>query len=84
MADLLRLDVDVIVALGTPVARAAKQATKTVPIVTLAGDPLQTGLVTSLARPDGNLTGLVAATVELRPKSLELLTEAVPALVAAR
>jgi putative ABC transport system substrate-binding protein len=78
VADLLRLNVDVIVALGTPVAKAAKHATRTVPIVALAGDPVRTGLVTSLARPDGNITGVASANVDLRPKSLDLLTEVVP------
>ncbi len=78
VADLLRVNVDVIVTLGTPAAKAAKQATKTVPIVVRVGDPVRTGLVNSLARPDGNITGVVAATIDLRPKSLEFLTEMVP------
>jgi putative ABC transport system substrate-binding protein len=78
LADLLRLNVDVIVAFGTPAAKAAKEATKTVPIVVRVGDPVRTGLVKSVARPEGNITGLAAATIALRPKSLELLTEIVP------
>jgi len=57
-ADLVRLKVDIIVAEGTPPSRAAKQATTTIPIVmTVTGDPVETGLVTNLARPGGNLTG---------------------------
>jgi putative tryptophan/tyrosine transport system substrate-binding protein len=78
-ADLVRLKVDVIVTWGTPAAQAAKQATSTIPIVMASsGDALRTGLVTSLARPDGNLTGLSALNLTLEGKRLELLKEAVP------
>src|SRR5262245_65353908 len=57
-AELVRVKVDVIVTYGTPATRAAKEATTTVPIVMVAtGDPLRTGLVSSLARPGGNITG---------------------------
>jgi putative ABC transport system substrate-binding protein len=79
-AELVALKVDVIVAAaGTVAALAAKQATRTLPIVFIAvGDPMTTGLVTSLARPGGNITGLSALTPELVGKWLELLTQAVP------
>jgi putative tryptophan/tyrosine transport system substrate-binding protein len=78
-ADLVRLPVDVIVASGPPAARAAQQATTTLPIVVLAvGDAVGQGLVASLARPGGNVTGLSEQYTELLPKWLELLKEAVP------
>src|SRR3989337_1028421 len=78
-AELVALKVDVIVAPGTPAALAAKQATRTLPIVfPIAGDPVTSGLVTSLARPGGNVTGLSALSPELVGKWLELLTQAVP------
>src|SRR2546426_3242610 len=78
-AELVALKVDVIVAADTPAALAAKQATRTLPIVFIgAGDPVTSGLVTSLARPGGNLTGLSLLFPELVGKCLELLTQAVP------
>ncbi len=79
-AELVALKVDVIVAAGgTPQALAAKQATRTLPIVFIAvGDPVTSGLVTSLARPGGNVTGLSFFGPELVGKCLELLTQAVP------
>lgn len=79
-AELVRRKVDVIVAAGLPAARAAKQATMTIPIVMTGGDPVRTGLVASLARPGGNVTGLADATVEVSTKRLELLKEIVPTL----
>ena len=81
-AELVRLKVDVIVAEGGAATRAAKNATETIPIVfTRIADPVALGLVTSLARPSGNLTGVSALTVGgLAAKWLELLTEAVPGL----
>ena len=78
-AELVRLKVDVIVALATPAAHAAKKATSTVPIVIAAGDPVGTGLVASLARPGANITGLSMATPELAAKTLELIREIRPA-----
>jgi len=76
-AELLRLQVDLIVTRGTPAALAAKKATKTVPIVMAAsGDPLGSGIVASLARPGGNITGLSSIVADLGPKRLELLKEA--------
>jgi putative ABC transport system substrate-binding protein len=79
LAELIALKVDVIVAPGTPAALAAKHATRTLPIVfPVAVDPVQSGLVTSLARPGGNVTGLSALVSELVGKCLEQLTQAVP------
>ncbi|HEV2056975.1 MAG TPA: ABC transporter substrate-binding protein [Methylomirabilota bacterium] len=78
-AELVALKVDVIVAGATRHALAAKQATRTLPIVfAAAGDPVSSGLVTSLARPGGNVTGLSILGPELVGKRLELLTQAVP------
>src|SRR5262245_53623812 len=79
-AELVALKVDVIVASGgTPGALAAKQATKSIPVVfTSVGNPVRSGLVTSLARPGGNVTGLSVLAPELLSKRLELLTQAVP------
>ena len=78
-AELVHLNVDVLVTSGTPGVRAAKQATTTIPIVMAAsGDAVATGLVASLARPGGNITGSVFFSPELSSKRLELLKEAVP------
>ena len=78
-ADLVGRKVDVIVANTDPAAHAAKNATSTIPIVFVAGgDPVGQGLVASLARPGGNLTGVSFLTVELLPKRFELLSELVP------
>src|SRR5262249_58849608 len=78
-AELVRLKVDVIVvAGGDPLMRAAKNATKTIPIVMSGGgaDPVEAGIVESLARPGGNVTGITYLTGELGGKRLELLKEA--------
>ena len=77
-AELTRLKVDIIFAPGTPMARAAKQATSTTPIVMVSSDPVAGGLVASLARPGGNVTGVSNVQVELGGKRLELLKEAFP------
>jgi putative ABC transport system substrate-binding protein len=78
-AELVALNIDVIVAPGTPQALAAKQATRTLPIVfATAADPVGSGLVTSLARPGGNVTGLSILAPALVSKRLELLTQALP------
>ncbi|HEY4910017.1 MAG TPA: ABC transporter substrate-binding protein, partial [Methylomirabilota bacterium] len=78
-AELVRLKPDVIVTTGTPGILAAMQATKTIPIVmTSSGDPVLTGLVASLGRPGGNVTGLTIFGPELEGKRLELLKETVP------
>ena len=81
-AELTRLKVDVLVASGgVPVARAAQQATKVIPIVmTGPADPVADGLIASLARPGGNITGLAIVSHELVGKELELLREVVPTL----
>jgi putative ABC transport system substrate-binding protein len=78
-ADLVGRKVDVIATSAIPAARAAKNATSTIPIVfTAVNDPVGDGLVASLARPGGNLTGFSFLTAELTPKQLELLSELVP------
>src|SRR5262245_25535154 len=80
-AEFVGLKLDVIVASGTPATLAAKQATAVIPIVfTNAGDPVGTGLVASLARPGGNVTGLANQISDTGGKKLELLREAVPGL----
>ena len=79
-AELVRMKVDLIVTHGTPGSLAAKHATATIPIVmTLSGDAVATGLVASIARPGGNITGSNFFFPELNAKRLELLTEALPA-----
>ena len=79
VAELVALKVDMIVLAGTVAARAALQATRTIPIViTIVGDPVAGGLVTSLAKPGGNLTGLAWEANDLATKQLQLLLEAVP------
>lgn len=78
-AELVRLSVDVIVAATTPAAQAAKDATATFPIVMVViADPVGSGLVPSLARPGGNITGLSFLAADLGPKQLQLLKEVVP------
>ncbi len=80
-ADLVRLKVDLIVVTGTPSALAAKSATTTIPIVMAsAADPVGAGLVASLARPGGNVTGFSSLALELNTKRLEILKDAVPKL----
>jgi len=79
VAELVRLKVDVLVATFTVATRAAKQATKTIPIVMVSPtDPVAAGFVDSLARPGGNITGVARFTRELNGKRLELLKEAIP------
>ncbi len=81
IAELLALHVDVIVTAGTPSALAVKRATTSVPLVMIAvGDPIGTGIVPSLARPGGNITGLSSIAPELEGKRLELLREIIPKL----
>jgi len=78
-ADLVGRKVNVIVTIAVPAARATKNATSTIPIVfTAVNDPVGDGLVASLARPGGNLTGFSILTAELTPKRLDLLSELVP------
>ena len=79
VAELVRLKVDVIVTVGAPAAQAAKKASGTIPIVFAgASDPVGSGLVSSLARPGGNITGLSMMAPDLEGKRLELLKEAFP------
>ena len=80
-ADLVRLKVDLIVVTDTPASLAARSATTTIPIVMVSvGDPVAAGLVVSLARPGGNVTGFSNLSYELNTKRLEILKEAVPKL----
>jgi putative tryptophan/tyrosine transport system substrate-binding protein len=79
-AELAAMPVDLIVAWGTPAAFAAKRATSKIPIVLTVGDVINTGLVSNLARPGGNITGFVALNVDLEEKRLELLKEVMPHL----
>jgi putative tryptophan/tyrosine transport system substrate-binding protein len=80
-AEFVRARADVIVAQGTPAALAAKNATAAIPIVfVLPGDPVGSGLVASLARPGGNVTGLSSQTADLSGKRLDLMREIVPGL----
>jgi len=78
-AECLRLNADVIVVTTTPAAQAAKNATRTIPIVMIPlGDPVATGIVASLSRPGGNITGPTFMATGIAAKRLELLKEAVP------
>jgi putative ABC transport system substrate-binding protein len=78
-AEMVRRNVDVIVTRGTPAALAAKSATATIPIVMAAiGEPVETGMVASLARPGGNVTGLSAFVTELTAKRVEIMRELIP------
>jgi putative tryptophan/tyrosine transport system substrate-binding protein len=77
--ELVRLKVDLILTRGTPAVTAAKSTTRTIPIVMAAsGDPVGVGVVTGLARPGGNVTGLSALTAELSGKRLQFLKEVIP------
>jgi putative tryptophan/tyrosine transport system substrate-binding protein len=81
VAELVQLPVDLIVAVGTTDVTAAKQATNTIPNVTVAsGDPVGTGFITSLAHPGGNVTGTTQMTPQLSGKRLELLKEVIPSV----
>jgi len=78
-SELVQLKVDIIVTWFTPAARAAKEATREIPIVmALAGNPVETGLVKTLARPGGNVTGVSGVGAELAGKSVELIAEMLP------
>ena len=81
IAELVQLKVDVLVVPNLSTIRAAKQATKTIPIVMVtAQDPVATGIVDSLARPGGNITGLTRFTRDLSGKRVELLMELIPGI----
>ena len=78
-AELVRRPVDVIATFGTPPTQAAKEATATIPIVMVGvGDPVRAGLIASLARPGGNLTGNTVLSPDLGPKRLQIVREAIP------
>jgi len=79
-SELARLPVDVIVTFGTAAAYAAKEATTTIPIVMMVGDPMRSGLVTNLARPGGNITGYTVLGPDIAAKRLQLLKEAFPTI----
>ena len=80
-AELVRQEVDVIVAASPPAIRAAREATQKIPIVMITGDdPVQSGFVTSLARPGGNITGVTFLLVDLFAKNMELLKQLLPGL----
>jgi putative tryptophan/tyrosine transport system substrate-binding protein len=79
-AELVRLKVDVIVALYVPPSLAAKQATREIPIVVIVGDPVETGIVASLARPGGNITGVSLMASVLHRKSVELFRDMLPSV----
>ncbi len=81
VAELIRLNVDVLLTTGTVLTLVAKQATRTVPIVMVyIADPIASGLVSSLAQPGGNITGLSMLAAEMVQKGLELLKEAAPSI----
>ena len=81
-ADLVHDNVDIIVTFQTPTVTAAKQVTQSIPIVMAsAGDPVGTGLVASLARPGGNVTGMAGVTAELAGKSVELIRQIIPSIM---
>jgi putative ABC transport system substrate-binding protein len=77
-AELVRLKVDVIVTLYVPPSLAAKQATREIPIVVIVGDPVETGIVPSLARPGGNITGVSIMAAASNGKSVELFRDMLP------
>jgi putative tryptophan/tyrosine transport system substrate-binding protein len=80
-AELVHNSVDLIATFGTPAALAAKKATATIPIVAISvGDPVRSGLVTNLAKPDGNVTGNTILGPDLSPKRLQLIKEVVPSV----
>jgi putative ABC transport system substrate-binding protein len=80
VAELMRSQVEIILTVSTPAAIAAKQATTTIPIVTMSADPVAAGLVASLTRPGGNVTGVFVPHADMAAKRLQLLKEIVPGL----
>ncbi len=79
-AELVQLPVEVIVTVGTPASLAAMRATKTIPIIAQSGDPIASGLASSLAHPGGNLTGMSSQATDVEGKRLQLLKELLPDL----
>jgi ABC-type uncharacterized transport system substrate-binding protein len=84
VAELVGLNVDVLVATNSDATRAAKKVTRTIPIVIFATDPVRQGLVTSLSRPGGNVTGLSYFNEEINGKRLQLLRELIQGLLGSR
>lgn len=80
LAELIRSKVELILTISTPAAKAAKQATTTIPIVTMSAEPVAAGLVASLARPGGNVTGVFVPHADMSVERLRLLKEIVPEL----
>ena len=80
VAELIRSNVEIILTISTPAAMAAKQVTTTIPIVTMSAEPVAAGLVASLARPGGNVTGVFVQHADMAAKRLQLLKEIVPGL----
>jgi putative tryptophan/tyrosine transport system substrate-binding protein len=80
LAELMRSKVEIILTVSTPAAMAAKQATTTIPIVTMSAEPVAAGLVASLARPGGNVTGVFVPHADIAAERLQLLKEIVPGL----
>ena len=80
-AELVQMNLDVIVSFGAVAGIAIKNATKTIPIVATTGDPVRLGLVSNLSRPEGNITGLSLMSPELGAKLLQLLQELMPKVV---
>jgi putative ABC transport system substrate-binding protein len=76
--ELVQLQMDAILSIGDEATHAAKDATKTIPIVMIAGNVVEEGIVASLAKPGGNVTGVVMGEIGLAPKRLQLLKEAIP------
>lgn len=79
-AELVRAKVDLVFAIQTPAVQAAKQATKDIPIVLIAGAPVETGLVENLSRPGGNITGVSTTGPEVTAKTLEIMRDTLPSL----
>src|SRR5207248_1143591 len=79
-AELVAAKVDVLVALYTPCVRAAKQATRDIPIVAIVANPVETGIIASLARPDGNITGVSLMAAEAHGKCVEVFSDMLPSV----
>ena len=80
IAELVRSKIDLIIAIQTPVVKGAMAATKQIPILLIAGNPVETGIVPNLNRPGGNVTGVTMSSLELAAKTLEIMREVLPSL----